>query len=209
MDGQEHHNENPNQYQGMLRFFANRLIEPINEFLHPAWRLEWRRRFEHDAQTFAIRAKGFYMVRHFFVVSAMLLILAAVFEKNAVELLDVVFGDRYGLETLENHVHRIGIAGDLLLIAARERSSLHAREQLFYLPIAELCAFDTGGGANALNRGDPPQGSQLLRRKRLHHLPTPLELIDLRDELQDFRRDRDVRDLVGTDIHLYPFIPDF
>src|SRR5215469_14314141 len=156
MDGQEHHNENPNQYQGMLRFFANRLIEPINEFLHPAWRLEWRRRFEHDAQTFAIRAKGFYMVRHFLVVTAMFLILAAVFEKNAVELLDVVFGDRYGFETLENHVHRVGVACDLLLIAASKRFSLHSGEQLLDFPIAEFCSFDTGRGSNALNRGDPP-----------------------------------------------------
>ena len=32
------------------------------------------------------------------------------FEKNAVELFDVVFHDRYGLETLENHVHCIGVA---------------------------------------------------------------------------------------------------
>src|SRR5215471_6867704 len=200
MNGQEYHNENRYQYQRMLRFFVERFIEPIDELFHPTWRFEWRSGFKHNAQTLAIRTKSLDMVRHFLVVTAMLLILAAVFEKNTVELLDVVFGDRYGLETLENHVHRIGVAGDLLLIAARERSSLHAREQLFYLPIAELCAFDTGGGANALNRGDPPQGSQLLRRKRLHHLPTPLELIDLRDELQDFRRDRDVPDLLGTDI---------
>ncbi len=29
----------------------------------------------------------------------------------------------------------------------------------------------------------------------------------LGDELQDFRRDRDGSNLVGTDIHLYPFLP--
>src|SRR5215472_8394785 len=125
MDGQEHHNENPNQYQRMLRFFADRLIEPIDEFLHPAGRLERRCRFKHNTQTLAIWTKGLDMVRHFFVVSAMLLILAAVFEKNAVELLDVV-GDGYGLETLENHVHRIGVASDFLLVPARERFSFHA-----------------------------------------------------------------------------------
>src|SRR5262249_23281036 len=67
MDGQEHHNENCNQDQRMLRFFANRIIEPIDEFLHPAWGLEWRRRLEHNAQTLAIRAKGFHMVRYFLV----------------------------------------------------------------------------------------------------------------------------------------------
>lgn len=37
----------------------------------------------------------------------------------------------------------------------------------------------------------------------------PLELIDLGDKLQDFRRDRDVPDLVGANIHLYPFLPNY
>src|ERR1700756_1440242 len=102
MDGQEHHNENPNQYQRMLGFFTDRLIEPVDEFLHPAWRLEWCRRFENNAPTLAIRTKCLDMAWHFLVVPAMFLILTAVFEKNAVKLLDVVFGDRYGLEALEN-----------------------------------------------------------------------------------------------------------
>lgn len=84
------------------------------------------------------------MVRHFLVMSPMLLILAAVFEKNAVKLLDMVFSDRYGLETLEDHVHGVGVAGYFLLIAAGERLRLHAREQLFYFPIAELCTFNRG-----------------------------------------------------------------
>jgi hypothetical protein len=73
----------------------------------------------------------------------MLLIFAAVFEKHAVELLDVVFRDRYGLETLENHVHGIGVAGDFLLLPARKRFCLHTREQLFDFPVSEFCPFDT------------------------------------------------------------------
>src|SRR5215467_3100678 len=75
---------------------------------------------------------------------------------------------------------------------------------------------------DALDCGDPPQGGQLFRCKGLHHFPTSLELIDLGDKLQDFRRDRDVPDLGGVDsiythfhpiatqwqinIHLHPFI---
>ena len=120
MDGEEYHNKTPNQYQPMLRFFADRLIEPIDEFLHPPWCFEWRGRFKHNAQTLAIWTKGLDMVRNFLVVTSMLLILAAVFEKNSLELLDVVFRDRDGLETLENHIHRIGVAGDFLLVAAGE-----------------------------------------------------------------------------------------
>ena len=71
-----------------------------------------------------------------------------------------------------------------------------------------FCAFDTGGGANALDCGDPPEGGEFFGRKRFHHLPASFELIDLGDELQDLRRDADVPDLVGTDIHLYPFSPE-
>src|SRR5215470_575598 len=120
MDCQEHYNENPNQYQWMLRFFADGCIEPVDEFLHPAGGFERRSRFEHNTQTLAVGTEGLDVVRHFFVMPAMLLILAAVFEKNAVKLFDMVFGDRYGLKTLENHVHRIGVACDFLLVAACE-----------------------------------------------------------------------------------------
>src|SRR5262250_1324661 len=104
MDRQEHHNENPNQYQRMLRFSADRLIEPIDKFLHPAGRFEWCGGFKHDTQTLTVGTKGLDVVRHFLVVPAMFLILVAVFEKNTVKLLDVVFRDRHGLETLENHL---------------------------------------------------------------------------------------------------------
>src|SRR5215469_4013144 len=144
MDGQEHHNENRNQYQRMLRFFADRLIEPVDEFLHPAGSFEWRGSLKHDAQTLAIGTKGFAMIRNLLVVTTMLLILAAVFEKNAVTLFDMVIRDCYRLEALKNHVHRIGVACDFLLIAACKRFGLHTGKQLVYFPVAESCAFDTG-----------------------------------------------------------------
>jgi hypothetical protein len=54
---------------------------------------------------------------------------------------------------------------------------------------------------------DRPQGGQLFRRKRFHHLPAPLEFIDFADELQDLGRDGDISDPVSADIHLYPFLP--
>jgi hypothetical protein len=49
MDGQEHHDKNPNQYQRMLRFFADRFIEPVDELLHPFGSFERRGRFKHHA----------------------------------------------------------------------------------------------------------------------------------------------------------------
>ena len=101
-------------------------------------------RSKHNAQTLAIRTKGLDMVRHFLVVPTMLLIFAAVFEKNAMESLDVILGDRDGLKTLEDQVHRFGVVGDFLFVGTRERLFLCAREQFLHFPIAELRAFNAG-----------------------------------------------------------------
>ena len=67
------------------------------------------------------------MIRHFLVFATMILILGAVFEENAVELLDVVFGRSDGLVPLENHLHCVGVTGDFLLITAGERFRLEPR----------------------------------------------------------------------------------
>jgi hypothetical protein len=71
------------------------------------------------------------------VLTTMLLILAAVFEKNAVKLFDVVFGDRYGLETLENHVHRIGRSRRLPARRGLRMSLPSNRRAPFHFSIAE------------------------------------------------------------------------
>src|ERR1700681_2803115 len=79
------------------------------EFLHSSWRLKSRSRLKHNAQHLAIGTTAFHVGWHFLVMAPMVPILAAVFEKNAVELLDVVFRERDGLETLKDHAHLIGI----------------------------------------------------------------------------------------------------
>lgn len=61
MDRQEHRSEDPNQYQRMVRFLARRFIEPTDEFLHPAWRFEWRSSFKQHSETSLI---GTNMPRH-------------------------------------------------------------------------------------------------------------------------------------------------
>jgi hypothetical protein len=48
-------------------------------------------------------------------------------------------------KSLENHVHRVGIARHFLLIAAGKRFGMQPGEQLLHLRIAELGALDTGG----------------------------------------------------------------
>lgn len=48
------------------------------------------------------------------------LVLFAVFQGGRLELLDVIFRGSNGLETPEDHVHRIGIARHFLFITAGE-----------------------------------------------------------------------------------------
>jgi hypothetical protein len=64
--------------------------------------------------------KSLDVVRYLLVVAAMILILAAVFEEDAVQLLEVVFRRRNGFEALESHFHRIGVTCHFLVIAACE-----------------------------------------------------------------------------------------
>jgi hypothetical protein len=58
IDRQEHRYKNPNQYQPMPHFSADRLIEPIDEFVHAAARFKWRSRFRSNSQTFAVGSQA-------------------------------------------------------------------------------------------------------------------------------------------------------
>ena len=66
-------------------------------------------------------SKGLDIVGNPLVIPAMILILCAVFQQHAMQLLDVVLGNRNGLKAAEDHVHRVGIARNFLFIAAPER----------------------------------------------------------------------------------------
>src|SRR5713101_4630907 len=120
MDSEECHDKNAYQYQRMVSFFANRPIEPTNQFLHPTGRFKRRGGFKYHTQALAIRTKSLYVVRHPLVVAAVVLVLAAVFEEDAVELLYVIFHRCTRLEALKDHVPRIGIARNFLFVTAGE-----------------------------------------------------------------------------------------
>ena len=50
--------------------------------------------------------------------------------------------------------------------------------------------------AGVLNGGDTPKRGEFFRGEGLNDGPAPFELVDLRDELEDFRGDRNVGDAV-------------
>src|SRR5579863_1686542 len=188
----------------MLSFLLDGPVEPVHEFLHPAGRFKRRGGLKDHADAFAVGSEGLDMVGHLFVLAAMVLVLGAVLKEYAVQLLDVVFRGGDGLVAVEDHVHRVGIARHFLLVAAGKRLAPHAGEQLLHLPVAELGALDAGGRPHALNRGNPTQARQFFRGEGLNDLPAPLELIDISDELQDFRGNGDV---LNVGHGQYPFSP--
>ena len=192
---EEYDNKNPNQYQGMVRFFADGLIEPLDQFFHPSGRFKWRGGLKYHAQALAVRSEGLDVVGYLLILSAMVLILGTVFEQHAVQLLNVVFSGGDDFVALENHVHCIGIARNFLLVAAGKGLAPQAGQQLPDLRIAEFGTLYARGRPHALNRGNSPQARQLFGCKGLNNLPAPLELVDFSDELEDFRRDDDVLDV--------------
>ena len=126
------------------------------------------------------------------------LVLLAVDEQVAVQLLDVVFGDRDLFPRPEHELHRFGVAGDLLLVAGGEGLDVEVGEQAFDLAVGELAALDPGGGADALDGRDAPQRRQPFGRDGSERPPGALELVDLGDQRQDLRGDPDG---VDSDAH--------
>jgi hypothetical protein len=171
------------------------LIEPIDDFFHPAGRFKGRGGLKYHALALAVRSEGLDVVGYLLVLSAMVLILGTVFEQHAVQLLDVIFSGGDDYIALENHVHCIGIACNFLLVAAGKGFGLQPGQQLLHLYIAELGALNARRRSHAFNRGDSPQARQLFGCKGFNNLPASLELVDISDELEDFRRDRDVLDV--------------
>ena len=123
-------------------------------------------------------------------------VLFAVDQQVAVQLLDVVLGERDVLPGREHQVHHLGVARHFLLVAGGEGLDLQVRQQALDFTVGQFAALDAGGGADALNRRHAPQGRQTIRRKRAQGTPRALELVDLGDQAQDLRGDLDG---VGSD----------
>ena len=108
--------------------FVQRLVRPPDKFFHLPGRLEGRGRLEDDADFSPLPVISNDVVRQLLVLAAVVLVLGAEFQHLRVELLDVVFRERQVFPRAEDHVHRLGVAGDLLLVARPEVASLKVRQ---------------------------------------------------------------------------------
>ena len=180
----------------MQGFLFDGPVEPIHQFPHPSRSFKRRRGLEHHSKAFAVWPKSLHIIGDLLVLPTMILILSAVFQENTVQLLDVVLGRRDRFKAAEDHVHRIGIASHFLLVAAGERFASQAGKEPFNLGIAQSRAFNARRRPHTLNGGDPSKARQLFRGECLDNSPATLELVDLGDELEDFRSDGDVLDFV-------------
>src|SRR5690606_35820521 len=74
---------------------------------------------------------------------------------------------------------------DFLLIARLERLDLPVGQQALDFAIRQLAALDTGRGADALDRGNPPKCRQPIRCQRAKCTPRTLEFVYPGDQAQD------------------------
>ena len=83
------------------------------------------------------------VVRLGLVIAAMMRVFFAVLEQIAMQLLDVVFGERDLSPRLEEQLHRFGVTGDFLLVSRSRRFDLHIGEQPLYFTVGKFAAFHT------------------------------------------------------------------
>ncbi len=78
---------NPTQLAGF--------IQPCDKLFHAARRIEGRRRLKHDAYHFALSVERSNIIAEYFVCAPVTLVLVAIAQQVAVELLDMVlcYGD--------------------------------------------------------------------------------------------------------------------
>lgn len=121
MDFEENDNEDRNDQKWMEPLFSPLLIQPGDQLFHSTRRIERRCRFENDAEALALPVKRFHVVGEGFVGAAMPLVLCRMRKKVAVELTDMILGERNSFLSTEDGFHHLRIAGNLLLVACRKR----------------------------------------------------------------------------------------
>ena len=139
-----------------LQFLA--LPEPSDEFGHQPGCVERRGGLEDDGNLLAGIVKGCDTVRQRLVFAAMPVVLFAVAQKIAVELLDVVFRDRNLRPRMKDGFHDLGVSRNFLLVPCGEFLDFETSEHLLNLSVGQLASLDARRGADTLNGGDPPKG---------------------------------------------------
>ena len=189
MNFQKHDGENGNDKQRVQALPAQRAARPFDKLVHAPRRVEWRCRFENDADLFAVSIKRADMVVERLVCAAVALVLCAEGQEVAVQLQNMVFRQVDCVEMREYGLHDLRISGDFLFVARGEGFDVKIGEQPPDLRVSQPAAFDAGGRADALDGGHAAQRLEPLRRKRSQSAPSALELVDFADEGKNFRSD--------------------
>jgi hypothetical protein len=110
-------------------------------------------------------------------------------QKVSVKLFDMVFRNGNVSPCMEDGFHDFSIAGDFLLVAAVEALDFQVGQQALNLAVGQLAALNAGGRSDAFDGGNMAQRPQPIRRKGTKRAPGALELINLSNQSQQFRRD--------------------
>ncbi len=124
------------------------------------------------------------MVRDGLVVPAVVLIAGRSGEEDLVELLDVVLGERELAPHLEDELHGVGVAPDLLLVSASEGADRESGQDSLHFIVGQGHALDAGRGSDRLDRRDPLEIRQPLGCEVAERLPAALELVERGDALE-------------------------
>jgi len=89
MNRQKHDCEDRDDQQRVLFLVCPYIFEPCQQLMHTPWRVERRRRLEHDADHLAIGIECSNVISECLVFAAMTLVLLAVAQKIAMLLLEV------------------------------------------------------------------------------------------------------------------------
>ena len=109
MDFEKHDCEDRRDQKSMQLSRCVCFCGPGNEFRHPSRRVKRRRCFEHNPDLFSGLVKRGNVVRLGLVIATMMRVSFAVLEQIAMQLLDVVFGERDLFPRLEEQLHRFGV----------------------------------------------------------------------------------------------------
>ncbi|SCB62243.1 hypothetical protein GA0061105_1397 [Rhizobium aethiopicum] len=91
---------------------------PGHKIGHPTGRIAGRCSFEDNTQAATVFIEGLHIVGQCLPISAVPFILCRMGEEITVQLADMIFVERDGVEGCENSLHYRSIACDLLLVAA-------------------------------------------------------------------------------------------
>ncbi len=145
MDFKKHHDKDRDGQECMPPPVGLCCLEPRDQFGHPSRRFERACGFEDDANLIAALIERGDVVGSGLVAAAVPVVLLAVAQQIAMQLKDVVLGDRDVVMGFEHALHDLGIARDLLLIACGKGPDRQIGQQALDLAIGELRALDAGG----------------------------------------------------------------